>query len=49
MIQDGMLLKGSQLCIPRSSIRDKMIKEKYSGGMEGNFSQDKTIVIISDY
>ena len=42
LIQDGMLFKGSQLCIPRSSMRENLIKEKHSGGMVGHFGQDKT-------
>lgn len=36
-IQDGMLFKGSQLCIPRSSMRENMIKDKHNGGMPENF------------
>ena len=46
MIHDGMLFKGSQLCIPRSSMRENLIKEKHSGGMARHFGQDKTIFII---
>ena len=37
LIQDGMLFKGSQLCIPMSSMRENLIKEKHSGGMAGHF------------
>ena len=37
MIQDGMLFKGSQLCILKSSMREKLIKEKHNGGMVGCF------------
>ena len=37
LIQDGMLLKGSQLCIPKISMRENLIKEKHSGGMAGHF------------
>ena len=37
LIQDGMLFKGSQLCIPRSSMRENLIKEKHSGRMERHF------------
>ena len=33
MIQDGMLFKGSQLSIPRSSMRENLINEKHIGGM----------------
>ena len=37
LIHDGMLFKGSQLCIPRSSMRENLMKEKHSGGMAGHF------------
>ena len=46
LIQDGMVFKGNQLCIPMSSMRENLIKEKHSGGVEGHFGQDKTISII---
>ena len=34
LIQDGMLFKGSQLCIPRSSMRENLIKEKHRVGWQ---------------
>ena len=34
LVQDGTLFKGSQLCIPRSSMRENLIKEKHSGGWQ---------------
>ena len=40
-IQEGMLFKGIQLCIPRSSMRVNLIKEKHSGGLAGHFAIDK--------
>ena len=49
MIQDGMLFKGSQLCVPRSFMRENLIKEKHGGGIEGSFGQDKTIFIIREH
>lgn len=49
MIQDGMLFKGSQLCIPRSSMRENLIKEKHSGRMAGHLGRDKTIAIVSEH
>lgn len=49
LIQDDMLFKGSQLCIPRSSMRENLIKEKHSGGMAGHFGQDKTIAILREH
>ena len=48
LIQDSILFKGSQLCIPRSSMRENLVKEKHSGGMAGHFGQDKTISILRE-
>jgi hypothetical protein len=42
MIQEELLLKGNQLCIPKCSMRDNLLKEKHSGGLAGHFSHDKT-------
>jgi hypothetical protein len=41
LIQDGLLFKGSQLCILKSSMRDNLLKEKHSGGLAGHFDHDK--------
>ena len=49
LIQDGMLFKGSQLCIPRISMRENLIKEKHNGGMAGHFGRDKTISILREH
>ena len=42
MIQEGLMFKGNQLCIPKFSMRDKILKEKHSGGLAGHFGHDKT-------
>jgi hypothetical protein len=42
MIQEGLLFRGNQLCIPKWSIRDNILKEKNSGGLAGHFGHDKT-------
>jgi hypothetical protein len=42
MIQDGLLFKGKQLCIPKLSMRENLLKEKHSGGLVGHFGHDKT-------
>jgi hypothetical protein len=31
LIQDGLLFKGNQLCIPDCSMRENLVKEKHSG------------------
>jgi hypothetical protein len=42
MIQDGLLFRGNQLCIPKCSMRVNLLKEKHSGGFVGHFGNDKT-------
>jgi hypothetical protein len=32
MVHDGLLFKGNQLCILKSSMRENLLKEKHSGG-----------------
>ena len=48
IIQDDMLFRGSHLCIPRSSMRENLIKEKHSGGLAGHFGRDKTLALVSE-
>jgi hypothetical protein len=50
MIQEGLFFRGDQLCIPKCSIRDNLLKEKNSGGLAGHFSHDKTFSqLINSY
>jgi hypothetical protein len=42
MIQEGFMFKGNQLCIPKCSMRDILLKEKHSGGLSRHFGHDKT-------
>ena len=43
-----MLFRGIQLCIPRSSMRLNLIKEKHSGSLVGHFAIDKTLNYVKD-
>lgn len=46
LIQEGLLFKGGQLCIPKSSMRDNIIQEKHHGALSGHFGLDKTLELV---
>jgi hypothetical protein len=48
MIQEGLLFKGNQLCIPNCSMRENLLKEKHNGGLAGHFGHDKTFAKLSE-
>ena len=45
-IQEGMLFKVIQFCIPRSSMRLNLIMEKHSGGLATHFGIDKRLKFV---
>jgi hypothetical protein len=47
LIQDGFLFKGSQLCIPKCSMRDNLLKEKNNGVLAGHLGHEKTYAQLS--
>jgi hypothetical protein len=48
VIQEGLLFKGNQLCIPNCSMRENLLKEKHSGGLARHFDHDKTFAKLSE-
>jgi hypothetical protein len=49
LIHDGLLFKGNELCIPKSSMRENLLKEKHSGGLDGYFSHKKNVCIVEQF
>jgi hypothetical protein len=47
LIQDGLLFRGNQLCIPKSYMRENLLKEKHSGGLAGHFGHEKTFAHLN--
>jgi hypothetical protein len=48
IIQEGLLFKGNQLCIPKCSMRENLLKEKHSGGLARHFGHDKTFEKLNE-
>jgi hypothetical protein len=48
MIEEGLLFKGNQLCIPKCSMRENLLKEKHSGGLVGHFIHEKTFTKLNE-
>lgn len=46
-MQEGLLFKGWQFCIPECSMREKLIQENHSGGLAEPFGIDKTLDQLS--
>lgn len=44
-----ILFRGLQLCIPKSSMRDNLIKEKHSGGLPRHFGVEKIVALVSEH
>lgn len=48
-LQNGLLFKGNQLCVPRGSMRENLIQEKHNGSLSGHFGINKTLDLVQRY
>eukprot|EP00257_Ricinus_communis_P019164 XP_015578077.1 uncharacterized protein LOC107261676 [Ricinus communis] len=47
--QEGYLFKGNKLYVPRSGVRELLVREVHSGGLAGHFRIQKTLDILGEH
>ena len=47
-IHDGFPMKSGQLCLPRTSLRENVIRDLHRGGLAGHLGRDKTIEAVKE-
>ncbi|XP_057443382.1 uncharacterized protein LOC130735376 [Lotus japonicus] len=48
-VHNGFLFKENRLCVPKSSIRELLVKESHAGGLMGHFGVQKTLETLQEH
>ncbi|KAK0595339.1 hypothetical protein LWI29_005754 [Acer saccharum] len=46
---DGFLLRETKLCVPKSSLRELLVREAHGGGLMGHFGIAKTLDVLHEH
>jgi len=48
-LQDGFFFNGNKLYIPKSLVRDLIVKKAHGGALAGHFGSNKTLEILKEH
>ena len=49
LIQEGFLFKGAQICVPKCSSHELLVREVHAGSLAGHFGEDKTLTMLREH
>ena len=49
LIQEGFLFKDTQLCVPRCSTRELLMKEVHGRSLAGYYGENKTLIMLREH
>ena len=49
LVQEGFLFKGTQLCAPKYSTRELLIREVHGGSLADHYGKSKTLIMLREH
>jgi len=49
LVQEGLLLKGARLCVPKCSTHKLLVREVHGGSLASHFRESKTFIMLREH